>query len=50
LDRDISHVTYHMTLPEGEDSEDSPAGQTWLSLPRIRELAEQVIVCSVCSV
>lgn len=42
LDRDINHVTFYLCLPEGEESEDSPVGQTWLTLPRIKELAQQV--------
>lgn len=42
LDRDVNHTTFFLCLSEEEESEDSPAGQTWLSLTRLKELAQQV--------
>ena len=42
LDRDVNHTTFFLHLSEEQESEDSPAGQIWLSLSRIKELAQQV--------
>lgn len=42
LDRDISHVTFFLSITDREESEDTPAGQTWLSAQRVKELAQQV--------
>ncbi|XP_067934839.1 uncharacterized protein [Watersipora subatra] len=41
LDRDINHVSFSLSFCDGEESEDSPAGQTWLSLERIKQMAQR---------
>lgn len=43
VDRDLSHVTFYLSLSPEEEGEDSAPGQTWLTFPRIKELAQQVI-------